>query len=277
MSEQTVTLNTGDEGNKGPSIEEQYKSLVDEGVIDPEGENPGGGETNSEGSNDDRPEWLPEKFKSPAEMARAYAELEKKLSSGGKGAEEATADQPDADAEVAAAEEATKKAGLDLDAVSAEFNANQGLSAETYDKLAKAGYPREMVDIYIEGLMARSSAVAAEAYAVAGSQEDYGKMIDWAIDNLDDSEQQAFDAAINSNNKAYALMAIKGLKARMDAAVAASSSEEPSEQISRGGKVSGNVYESTDDYMEDVNDPRYETNETFRSQVMAKLGRSKIM
>ena len=27
----------------------------------------------------DRPEWLPEKFKDPADMAKAYSELEKKL------------------------------------------------------------------------------------------------------------------------------------------------------------------------------------------------------
>jgi hypothetical protein len=31
----------------------------------------------------DRPDWLPEKFSSPEDLAKSYAELEKKLSSKG--------------------------------------------------------------------------------------------------------------------------------------------------------------------------------------------------
>ena len=40
--------------------------------------------------NQDRPEWLPEKFKSAEDMAKSYTELEKKFSSGNK--EEAPAE-----------------------------------------------------------------------------------------------------------------------------------------------------------------------------------------
>ena len=89
MSEQnTVSINTGDEGAKGPSLQEQYDALVKEGVIAPDGDTPqdestkvaqGGADGTSEGSNDERPSWLPEKFKSPEDLAKAYDELQKKL------------------------------------------------------------------------------------------------------------------------------------------------------------------------------------------------------
>ena len=35
-----------------------------------------------EQTQEDRPEWLPEKFKSPEDMAQAYSELEKKMGQG---------------------------------------------------------------------------------------------------------------------------------------------------------------------------------------------------
>lgn len=287
MTQQTVTINTGDEGAKGPSLEEQYQALVEEGLIADGGEEPGDnpGETKSQekpeakkGSTDERPAWLPEKFKSVEDFVKSHQELEKKLGSGKKDETVEEAPKPQATAEERkAAEEATKKAGLDLSVVSKEYADAGGLSEETYSKLDAAGYPKEMVDIYIEGLTNRLNATTNAAYAITGGEQGYGEMIDWAIENLSEDEQAAFDAAVNSNNKATVTMAVKGLKATMDAALKASASEEPEEQISRGGKVPSTVYETLDDYMADLNDPRYDSNETFRRQVMAKLDRSNIM
>jgi hypothetical protein len=288
MTQQTVTLNTGDEGNKGPSIEDQYKALVEEGVIADDGDIPGqeakastDKDAPAKDSNDERPSWLPAKFKTVEAFLKSHEELEKKLGSGKKQEETAVEKAPEANQPTAeerkAADEATKKAGLDLSTVSKEYLDQGGLTEETYTKLDAAGYPKEMVDIYIEGLTNRLNATSNAAYEVTGGQEAYGEMIDWAIANLTEDEQGAFDAAVNSNNKATVLMAVKGLKATMDAAVKANASEEPAEQISKGGKTPTTTYESLDDYMADLNDPRYDTNETFRRKVMEKLDRSSIM
>jgi hypothetical protein len=288
MTQQTVTLNTGDEGNKGPSIEDQYKALVEEGVIADDGDIPGqeakastDKDAPAKDSNDERPSWLPAKFKTVEAFLKSHEELEKKLGSGKKQEETAVEKAPEANQPTAeerkAADEATKKAGLDLSTVSKEYLDQGGLTEETYTKLDAAGYPKEMVDIYIEGLTNRLNATSNAAYEVTGGQDAYGEMIDWAIANLTEDEQGAFDAAVNSNNKATVLMAVKGLKATMDAAVKANASEEPAEQISKGGKTPTTTYESLDDYMADLNDPRYDTNETFRRKVMEKLDRSSIM
>jgi hypothetical protein len=288
MTAQTVTINTGDEGNKGPSLEDQYKELVKEGLISEDGDVPGetekapkgGDEGNSEGSNDERPDWLPAKFKTVEDFVKSHGELEKKLGAGGKKTEaetvEPTANQPTAE-ERKAADEATKKAGLDLSTVSKEYADAGGLSDDTYTKLADAGYPKEMVDIYIEGLTNRLNVTTNAAYEITGGADGYGEMIDWAIANLDADEQNAFDRAVNSNNKATVVMAVKGLKATMDAAVKANASEEPEEQIGKGGKSNATTYETMDDYMADLDDPKYDTNESFRRAVMAKLDRSNIM
>ncbi|MER8640997.1 hypothetical protein [Mesorhizobium sp. M1252] len=288
MTQQTVTLNTGDEGNKGPSIEDQYKALVEEGVIADDGDVPGQEakastekDAPAKDSNEERPSWLPAKFKTVEAFLKSHEELEKKLGSGKKEeatVEEAETPKPQASAEERkAAEDAAKKAGLDLSTVSQEYLDKGGLTDETYTKLDAAGYPKEMVDIYIEGLTNRLNATSNAAYEVTGGQEGYGEMIDWAIANLTEDEQGAFDRAVNSNNKATVLMAVKGLKATMDAVVKANASEEPAEQISKGGKTPTTTYESLDDYMADLNDPRYDTNETFRRKVMEKLDRSSIM
>lgn len=274
---------TGDEADNGPSIEEQHAALVKEGLLSPEGDVPGDevDEEVKKDSTDERPSWLPEKFKTVEDFVKAHEELERKLGSGEPKKEITEDDVEEVSSDVtpeerAAAEEATKKAGLDLGAVSQEWHDNGGLSEETYTKLAEAGYPKEMVDVYIDGLTSRINAVAHEAYAVVGGEEAYGEMIDWAIDNLSPDEQAAFDEAVNSGNKNRVLQAVKALKADYTAA-RAEDSQEPEETVDVRGKPASNVYEHMDDYLADLNDPRYDSSETFRAKVMAKLDRSNIM
>ncbi len=271
----------------GPSLEEQYEALKAEGLVSDDAPGAtteatpvaqGGADGNQEAA-EDRPSWLPAKFKTVEEYVTYNEGLEAKLAKPDDAAEEPQGAQATPE-ERAAAEEATKKAGLDLGTVSQEWAANGGLTEDTYTKLDAAGYPREMVDIYIEGLTNRTNATANQAYELVGGQESYGEMIDWAIENLSAEDQAAFDDAVNSNNPRKALLAIKGLKSDWEAALMAEmedGSQEPESPVSPKGATATNAYASLDDYMEDLNDPRYDTNETFRASVMAKLSRSKIM
>ncbi|WP_349434237.1 hypothetical protein [Pararhizobium sp. A13] len=271
----------------GPSLEEQYEALKAEGLVsdDVPGATTeatpvaqGGADGDQEGA-EERPSWLPAKFNTVEEYVTYNEGLEAKLANPKATAEEPQGAQATAE-ETAAAEEATKKAGLDLGTVSQEWATNGGLTDETYTKLADAGYPREMVDIYIEGLTNRANAVERQAHELVGGADTYGEMIDWAIDNLSPEDQEAFDAAVNSNNPRQAMLAIKGLKADWEAALQvelADASQEPEAPLNGKGAPAANVYQTLDDYMEDLNDPRYDTNETFRNQVMQKLSRSKIM
>lgn len=292
---ETVTINTGDEAAKGPSIEEQYKALQAEGLVDPTGDVPGqkdaqgGAEPGAgEGADDNDASSVPEKFRNAdgslnAEaLLKSYQELERSKSRGEPSDNGETPESVQATPEERkAAEDATQKAGLNLQEVSAEWWSNGGLKDETYTKLADAGYPKEMVDIYIEGLTGRTTQVVDQVHALFGGDEDgaaaYDEMAEWAADNLSDAEIEAYDRAVNSGNAASALIAVRGLKAQWEATLAADADEEPEETVTaKGGKVSGNVYTHPDEYMADLNDERYETNEAFRRQVMSKLARSNI-
>lgn len=284
---QSTEIFTGDEADAGPSLEEQHDALVKEGLIAPEGDTPGsedesrvaqgGADEAKKGSNDERPAWLPEEFDTPEEFAEAYAKMQEKKGSDEED-DEVGDDEPTGPTseERAAAEEATKKAGLDLAEVSAEWRESGELSGETYAALEAAGYPPEMVDVYIDGLVSRTNAVVYAAYDAVGGEEAYAEMIEWAADNLSPEEQAEFDAAVNSGKRSEVLRAVKALKSDFTAA-RKDDAQEPEDVITSKGRTAASVYESMDDYLEDLNDPRYDTNETFRAKVMAKLDRSNIM
>ena len=72
-----------------------------------------------EGVESERPEWLPEKFKSPEDMAKAYGELEKEFTKSRQEPEEA--EVPTNDVEIEGAKEAVESVGLDFEAMSNEY------------------------------------------------------------------------------------------------------------------------------------------------------------
>lgn len=260
--------------NAGPTLEESHAALVKEGVIQGETavEDQDGvsqGDENGAGA-DERPSWLPEKFKSPEDMAKAYSELEKKQSQG-KPKEKPADDNAGDDEANEAADEAVKSAGLDMGSLQAEYDEAGELSDASYEALEKAGIPRDMVDAYIEGLEARATAYSSSMKAVVGGDEAYDAMIEWAKNNLTDDEIEAYDDAVNSFDPKTAKAAVQGLNARMQLAEGAP----PARRVDGRG-VSSDAYESQAQIEADMNDPRYASDEAFRQKVYAKMARSNI-
>jgi hypothetical protein len=287
---ESVSVFAGDEGSKGPSLEEQYEALKSEGLVDADGESPSDAQGGAPGEpgQAEVPDWVPEKFRNAEDpmkaMAEAYSALERKQSQPDDEGDDEEYDEDDDQSddqdgptpeEREAAEEATKKAGLDLMEVQAEWDTEGGLSDETYDALEAAGYPREAVDVYIEGLLARTNAGTNAAYGVVGGEDAYSEMVQWASENLSDEEIEVYDEAVNSRNQAKILAAVRGLNAQWTQAVMQEASEEPDEEITpKGNGSTASRYATLDDYMADLNDPRYDSNESFRNSVIAKLARS---
>ena len=265
MTERAV-IDTSNE-TKGPSIQESHDALVEEGVIQKdatEGETPGASQGDENGAGgEDRPSWLPKKFKSPEDMAKAYSELEKKLS---KGKQEVTSEETQG-----AAEEAVEAAGLNMGDLQAEYDENGTLSEDSYKALEKAGISKSMVDTYIEGLNAQATLYGQQVRSVVGSQEDYDAMIAWAADNLSEDEIDAFDEAVNSFDVKSAKAAVSGLHARYQLAEGA-----PPQRRLDGRGVGSDTYESQAQIEADMNNPLYMTDEAFRQKVYAKMARSNI-
>lgn len=213
----------------------------------------------------ERPEWLPEKFKTPEDMAKAYSDLEKKLGSG------KPADQQEAQE---AAQEAVEGAGLDMAALSTEYAEKGELTEESLAKLAKVGITKDMVDAYIAGQEAQAKAVQAELLGPVGGEEAYGEMVQWAADNLSDAEIEAYNRVLEGGDMNAVKMAVENLHSKYTANVGV----EPARQLNgKGGDGNGSVYESVADLMKDMGNPEYERNPAFRAKVEQKLARSSIL
>lgn len=229
----------------------------------------------------DRPAWLNEKFKSPEDLAKAYEELEKKLGSKTEKDETTSNDKPDdqptpGDQTEArkVADEAAKKAGLDLNGLSQKFW-NQGTIDDTdYSALEKAGYPKTLVDQFIAGQQAVLSQRSQSVYSTVGGEENYQAMIQWAGENLKPNEIAAFNKTVNGSDMDTIMFAVRGLKAQYDGQVG----YEPATQV-RGQtspKSSPVAYRSVAELEKDMGDPRYQRDPAFRKEVETKLSRSDI-
>jgi len=258
MATETVTIDTSAE-NSGPSLEEEAKAQeAAQGEQQVDDTLP----SEKQEADPDRPEWLPEKFKSPEDLAKAYSELESKLGKANT-TEEAQGE----------AEEAMSNAGLDYEAFAQEYSENGSLSDEAYKALENAGIPQHIVDSYIAGLEAQSTMMRGEVLEAVGGEEAYTEMVDWAADNLDEGQIDAFNATLESGDVNQIKMAITALQAQYSQ----STGNEPSRTVTGRAAGEGPVYESVAELTRDMGDPRYMEDPAFRSKVEAKLARSNIL
>jgi Phage T7 capsid assembly protein len=209
----------------------------------------------------DRPEWLPEKFKSPEDMATAYKELESKQGSQEQTTEEDNAGTADADADV-------------FDVASDEFYEAGELSDGTYKKLEAAGINREMVDQYIAGVSAVQAQVFDAVTGAVGGEEAYSKMTDWAANNMTEAQLNAFNAQVETGDLATAQLAVQGLAAQYQQAVGTMPT---GFQLGGGQEASGSSFASVAELQSAMSDPRYSNDPAYRADVAKRLNNSNIL
>lgn len=221
----------------------------------------------------DRPEWLPEKFKSPEDMSKAYSELEKKL---GQPTEEAS-EEPEqveekAENETEQTEENTSEAYQAVAEASKEFFENDGqLSEETYNTLEKAGLPRDLVNSYAAGQQALQQSEEGQIKSVA--QGNYEAMAEWANENLPQEEVEAFDEAVTGGTVSQAKLAVQGLYARYQNDVGAKP------KLTQGGVngVSTMPFRSMQELARAQSDPRYKSGDkAYHEEIDRRLQVSSI-
>jgi hypothetical protein len=240
--------------------------------IEPE-EKPSTEQPQTEEIQSDRPEWLPEKFKSAEDMAQAYSELEKKL---GQPKEEATEEPEQSEAEVEdkeeQAEENVSEAYQTIAEASKEFFENDGqLSEETYNALEKAGLPRDLVDSYAAGQQALLQSEEAQIQSVANGQ--YDAMAEWANENLPQEEIDAFDEAVTGGTVQQAKLAVQGLYARYQNATGSTP------KLTQGSVsgVSTMPFKSMQELARAQSDPRYRSGDkAYHEEIDRRLAVSNI-
>ena len=249
-------------------------------------------------------ELLAGKYKNAEELEKAYMELQSKFGSGEEEAGEAEeyeeGDEPvEGDVErydeegyvnfesVAEAygdqlADAFQENGIDPWAMNDHFYENDGtLTPEMYDELNEAGFSDETIDAYLGGLRNQlgydeagetlNDSEIADIKNIAGGEQGYADVVQWASENLPAEDIEAFDEVINTANEAAVRFAVKALVGQYEDAVGRTPDLVTGKQSS-----TGQAYRSMAEVVRDMSDPRYDTDDAYRIDVMRKLERSNL-
>jgi hypothetical protein len=254
----------------------------------------------------DQQELLAGKYRNAEELEKAYIELQQRL-----GRNDADDDSGEEDVEYDSDEEVQgdferydeegyvnfdavkeaygdnladvfQNAGIDPWAMNDHFYENDGtLTDEMYDQLNEAGFSDATIDAYLGGLRSQLGYDAAESTLsdreitniknIAGGDEGYAQVVQWASDNLPQEDIEAFDEVINTANEAAVRFAVKALVSQYEDAVGRTP-----ELVTGKQSSTGQAYRSMAEVVRDMNDPRYDNDDAYRMDVMRKLERSNI-
>ena len=230
-------------------------------------------------------ELLAGKYKDAQELEKAYVELQKKL--GDKGSKDSPEAGDSQDSEEVESEEGnenedeadvdTSKDGI-LDQLWEQANGKE-YSKETLEELSKL----DSVDIADMHLRYRQQVEqnvpqpiteqqATELKNVAGGDQQYGEMLQWAKDNLNPQEVQMFDTVIERGDPLAAFFAVRSLAYRYQDSLG----REGTMVTGTAPRGDGSQFTSQAEVVEAMSDPRYDRDPAFRQKIMKKLERSDI-
>ena len=212
-------------------------------------------------SEDQRPNWLPEKFKSAEELAKAYNNLEKEYSS--RQTQETKPEE---------VQQEVQQRGLEK--FYNEFAETGALTDKSYNELAKQGLDKDLVNSYIDGQKAVADKNTKAIQDVAGGAENYTELVNWAGKNLSEAEQTTFNNMVDGGDVEQAKFAVQGLMMK-----SGTNSNPNQTKLFEGTSdiTSPDAYTSVSQVTDAMNDPRYEKDPSFRKEVENKISRSKVI
>ena len=219
------------------------------------------------------------KFKSQEDLLKAYQELQKKLSTPSDGDDERSDEEETSEA----IEEAPEETEIDENVrtfvdISQRFEAEGGLSEEDVATLS-AMDSKTLIETYFKYHAIQTNNAQAQAATQAemasirqavGGDEAYGEMIQWAGENLVESEIDQFNAVVSTNNPAAIKYAVESLSNRWKGA----EGYEAPLVTGRKAPSKGKVFRSQAELARAISDPRYSTDPAYRHDIEEKLARS---
>jgi hypothetical protein len=241
---------------------------------------------------------LPEKFKSTADLLKAYEELERKLGTqtseedegeeevadenlAEKSDEEVTEeDLPDdleiseEDVEEAAEDDDTPLTATEVvDYLTERFSAQDGqLSEVDYQMAEDLGYDRNMVDAYIRGQQAQAELADFKISEAAGGKDNLEAMLIWAATGLTASEIETYNTALADNDVTKATLGVAKLRERYEAY----NGREPKLLGGKPPRADISGFTSWSEVTVAMKDPRYGKDAAYTQTVANKLDRSSI-
>jgi len=244
----TITQQT-----QNPTLEQQAQTLDANSQSKPETQ------TNEISTN---PEWLPEKFSSVEELAKAYKELEQKFSS---------KQEPKATKDLKIENQKPAENTNTFDKFYNEFAEAGSLSEKSYSELEKMGLNKQLVDAYIAGQQALSERENASIMSSVGGEDNYKQMLDWSSKNLSEQEINTFNETLEKGTLQQVQLAVAGINARFLA-----NTKEPN--LYSGSKTTSNIgYQSVAEMLTDINNPKYKSDQAFRNSVEQKVKFSNVI
>ena len=219
------------------------------------------------------------KYNSPQELEKAYLELQSKL---GKGETVDEGEGEGDDSELSEeAPETSPAYDLIMQASEEYYGNDNSLSPETIEKFS-AMSSTDLVNAYVESI---KNAPAQQQQEVdipdaqvnqiqnsVGGEKQYTNIVSWAANNLPEKQVLAYDNLVASGNVEAINLALKGLKAEYDDAFG----NEGRTLQGRAPRSNDGVFRSQAELMSAMNDPRYETDEAYRDDVLRKLENSDV-
>ncbi|MAR51509.1 MAG: hypothetical protein CML42_10335 [Rhodobacteraceae bacterium] len=113
---------------------------------------------------------------------------------------------------------------------------------------------------------------AQQLYKMVGGEKAYQTMLDWASQSLSKEEVEMYDSVMADGNANSIYFAVQALSNKYSNAVGS----EGQLLTGRGSTESKAVFRSQSELVQAMNDPRYDNDPAYRSDVMAKLENSDL-
>ena len=225
------------------------------------------------------------KFKSVEDLAASYKELEGKL---GQVSEEdqATEETEEQTEEEFNAEEyygdglasVLEEVGIDAQDITQRFTDTGEISEDDYSKLGEAGFSKQVVDTYLDGLRGVGEGDEIPTQQIqnikdsVGGDEAYEQMADWCQQNLSEQEIKAFDKITETADAPVIQLAVEGLYTRYQNAMGV----EPDLVTGRPAASGPNPYRSTAEVVAAMSDKRYGKDVSYTEDVQNRLAGSDV-
>ena len=228
------------------------------------------------------PSKLAGKYESVEELEKGYKSLEQKLGNKSEEISESEETSGTSNASEIYGEyigSRLDEAGVDYQGMNTRWQETGQLEDDDYKALEGAGFSKDMVEAYLDGVQYRaaqdSDLAAKEVTAIKeefGGEQVYDEMITWAAGNLDQGEIDAFNSMLMTSNPHQIRIAVAGIQA----AYMNNAPREPKLVGGRTAKADTTKFKSTAQVVAAMNDERYATDPAYRQEVQEKLSRSNV-
>lgn len=160
--------------------------------------------------------------------------------------------------------------GVDFLGAIEEYQNNGELSQKTYEALEKAGYPKEVIQGFVETRKAIDAKYTQDVMNHVGGEKDFRELQTWMKGNLSKSELDAYNEAVNSENLNAVKLILDGIQAKR----VAKQGTRKATLLGGASKSAPKGFSGRDEMIKAMSDPRYGIDRAYTISVERKMSLS---